>query len=256
MMGPTVSIGTSRNAASIRQTFIRMVENAKMLKHDYEMVEMLNCTFEADEPAIFGTPNEDWHARELEWYLSQSLNVEDIPEPIPTIWKEVAADDGTINSNYGWCIFSGANGDQYENCIRELVARKYSRQGTMIYTRPSMQWEATDQGRYDFICTNTVQLAIRPTRIPGQWDGTYDYLHYIVNMRSSDAVLGYKGDYAWHSYVHKKALDELRGEYPELMMGKLIWNANSFHVYPRHYDLVSRTADEMWEQDLSRDHFT
>lgn len=202
------------------------------------MVELINCTFIADEPAIFGTPNDDWHGRELEWYLSQSLNVNDIKPPIPAIWKQVAAEDGTINSNYGWCIFSKENGFQFMNAVEAIGKKPATRQATMIYTRPSMHREATWNGRYDFICTNTVQLFLR--------DGK---LIYIVNMRSSDAILGYKGDRAWHGWVQKEVVHTLKHSYEiECEVGDLIWNANSFHVYPRHVHLLKQYEDKMWEE--------
>lgn len=189
------------------------------------MLEIIAAQFVADEPAIFGTPNHDWHRRELEWYNSQSLNVNDIPEPIPAIWKKVSSAEGKINSNYGWCIFSAENGYQYRNVVATLKADIYSRQAVMIYTRPDMHSAATVDGMYDFICTNTVQVFVRGGAL---W--------YIVNMRSSDAVFGYKGDLAWHTWVQKSLLKDtaLIG----ISLGPIIWNAGSLHVYPEQDHLV------------------
>ena len=68
-------------------------------------------------------------------------------------------------------------------------------------------------------------------------------LHYIVHMRSSDAVFGYKNDRFWHDYVHTLAHDLLFQFYPKLKIGKIYWNAGSLHVYPRHYKLVERYID-------------
>ena len=39
-------------------------------------------SFIADEPAIFGTPSEDYIQKELDWYLSGSTNVNDIAASI------------------------------------------------------------------------------------------------------------------------------------------------------------------------------
>ena len=50
----------------------------------------------------------------------QSLYVDDIPGETPKIWKDIASDEGKINSNYGWCIYSEENGYQYHNVKREL----------------------------------------------------------------------------------------------------------------------------------------
>jgi thymidylate synthase len=191
------------------------------------MLEIINASFIADEDTIFGEPNEDWHRRELNWYLSQSLFVKDIPAPVPAIWKQVASTKGEINSNYGWCIMSTENGDQFVNSIRALRTDVNTRQATMIYTRPSMHKDFNRDGMRDFICTNTAQMMIRG-----------GLLHYIVNMRSNDAVFGFKGDLAWHKFVQNEALSILKNTYPYLKNGPIYWNAASLHVYPRHHDLV------------------
>ena len=34
------------------------------------------------------------------------------------IWKQVASTDNLVNSNYGWCIFSIENGEQYKECFK------------------------------------------------------------------------------------------------------------------------------------------
>ncbi len=205
------------------------------------MLEICGAQFIADEDSIFGKPNHNWHARELSWYVSQSRNVNDIPAPVPEIWKQVAASDGTINSNYGWCIFSDENGNQLGRAIDHLIEDRYSRHAIMIYTRPSMHWEATEMGRRDFMCTNTVQALIR--------DGKLDY---YVNMRSSDAVFGYKGDLAWHKFVQNEMVELLDLEGVEVEKGKIIWNAVSFHIYPRHVGLVSDWDIENWERGMAK----
>lgn len=203
-------------------------------------LEIINASFIADEPAIFGTPNENWHKRELEWYHSMSRNVNDIPPPIPKIWKDVAGTDGSINSNYGWCIFSPWNGSQYKHCREALLDNPATRQAVMIYTRPSMHDEAVEKGRRDFMCTNTVQAFIRHR------NEHVRELIYIINMRSSDAVFGYKGDYAWHSHIHRKLLGDLHQYegFEHITRGPMIWNAGSLHIYERHFHLVHGGRDD------------
>ena len=44
-------------------------------KTGVKTIEMIGAQFVADEPAIFGTVDEDYVKRELEWYRSMSLNV-------------------------------------------------------------------------------------------------------------------------------------------------------------------------------------
>jgi len=190
-------------------------------------LEIINASFIADEPSIFGEVNEDYANRELRWYLSQSLFVCDIPGDVPKIWQQVASRNGKINSNYGWAIFSPENGYQYKKAIKNLLDSRNSRQAVMIYIRPSMHEDAFDDGMRDFMCTYSVQLLIRKNR-----------LHYIVNMRSNDAIFGYRNDLHWHHFVRDSALEALNPRYPGLIAGNMHWNAGSLHVYPRHFELV------------------
>lgn len=194
---------------------------------DNGMLEIINASFVADENFIFGEPNHDWHKRELNWYLSQSLNVNDIEREVPKIWKSVATQDGFINSNYGWCIFSNDNFNQYDNVVKTLVDDKNSRQAVMIYNRPSMHIDAKKNGMKDFICTHSVHIFIRNEK-----------LIYIVNMRSNDAIFGYKGDFAWHQWVKNKLLVDLQKTYKYIKQGETYWNVGSLHIYPRHFYLV------------------
>lgn len=213
----------SLDVEKIRQTFRGFLE-AKRLT-DLGMLEITCVSFVADEDSIFGKPDANYIKREIDWYNSQSLSVDDIEKPLPEIWANIADDDGMINSNYGWCIFSGENGFQYAACVNELQKNPESRRAVMIYTRPSMHVDYKKNGMVDFICTNTVQLIAR--------NGKLDYL---VNMRSCDAVYGYKNDIAWHRYILEKAALDL-----SLKEGHIIYQVGSLHVYPRHFGLVKES---------------
>ena len=214
----------------VRAELIRKLEAGEFVtdKTGVKCVEIINAAFIADEPTVFGSLNEDWSKRELEWYKSESLNVNDIPGQCPVIWKSVADKDGLINSNYGWCIWSEDNGNQYQHCINELIRNRDSRRATMIYIRPEMQVDYNKNGMSDFMCTYSAQLFIRNNK-----------LDYCVYMRSADAIFGYKGDKFWHDHVWNESLKELRQHYPELELGTMFWNAGSFHVYSRHFNLIT-----------------
>jgi thymidylate synthase len=185
------------------------------------MLELPGACFLANKPAIFGTINEDYIRREIQWYESRSLNVNDIPSPVPQIWKQVATPDGRINSNYGWCIWSEENGHQFVNCMRTLQKDPESRRAIMIYTRPSMQVDYNKDGMSDFMCTNTVQYLVR--------DGE---LHAIVNMRSNDVVFGYKNDWAWQRHVLFLLSDALR-----IPMGDIIWQCGSHYTFTKNISI-------------------
>ena len=186
-----------------------------------DMLEILGANFIADEETIFGSPNRDYIDEEINWYESQSLYVYDLPNP-PRIWKEVACKDGYINSNYGWCIYSPYNYQQYNKVKQELIRNPDTRRAIMIYNRPSMHEDAVKNGMNDFMCTNAVTYFIRDSK-----------LHCVVQMRSNDAWAGYRNDYAWQYHVLKKLANDIG-----LEVGDIHWQVASLHVYPRQYYLV------------------
>lgn len=184
-----------------------------------KMLEIRSASFLADEPAIFGTPNQDYIKREIEWYMSCSRNVNDIPGEPPAIWKQVATEDGRINSNYGWCIFSFENGNQFHRVENELRANPESRRAVMIYTRPSMWDEYNKDGMSDFMCTNAVQYMIRDNKLEAH-----------VQMRSNDVWAGYRNDVAWQRHVLQLLADKL-----EVQPGDIYWNVGSLHCYQKDF---------------------
>lgn len=192
-------------------------------KTGVKTVELVGASFIADEESIFGEVNRGYVDREIEWYESKSRSVYDIPPPVPEIWKQVASKDGLINSNYGWCIYSEENGNQYER-VRELLSNDPdTRRALMIYTRPSMWSDYNRDGMSDFMCTNAVQYLVRGGA-----------LHAVVQMRSNDAVFGYKNDRAWQQHVLEKLARDIGTD-----VGNIYWNAGSLHVYERHFNLIS-----------------
>lgn len=207
-------------------------------KSGVKTIEIVNASFIADEDAIFGTVNHDYVKRELDWYRSMSLKVDDIPGGAPAIWKQVASKDGLINSNYGWCIYSEENGHQFTKVVDELSKSPLSRRAVMIYTRPSMHEDYNRDGMSDFMCTNTVQYYLRN----GQ-------LHASVYMRSNDAIFGFKNDYAWQRYVQTELLDAINRKCNTVYaIGDLYWNVGSLHIYERHFELVKQWDEEYGER--------
>jgi len=187
-----------------------------------KMLEIPGASFVADEETIFREVNKDYVKRELEWYLSQSLNVNDIPGGPPKIWQQVAASDGTINSNYGWATFSDENCNQYQHARNELTKNPESRRAVCIYNRPSMWYDYNYDGRSDFMCTNAVQYLVRDEK-----------LHAVVQMRSNDLNAGYRNDRAWADYVLRLMAVELKVD-----VGNIYWQVGSLHCYQRDFYLI------------------
>ena len=212
----------------IRCSFIDLLRNEDYVidKTGSKTIEIIGAQFIADEPSIFGTVNEEWNTRELNWYKSQSLNVYDIEEPVPAVWKAVSSTEneiGRINSNYGWCVWSTENGSQYEHALAELKRNPDSRRAQMIYTRPSMHTDWNKDGMSDFMCCSNTIHHIRNGKLISN-----------IYFRSNDAIFGYKGDYAWMKHVHENLAKDLNVE-----QGDIIWNAASLHVYERHFKFVT-----------------
>ena len=213
----------------IREQFVRKLYDQKFVG---ETVEILGASFIANDKTIFGKPNEDYIRREIQWYLSKSLFVDDIPVKTPLIWRQIASNSGEINSNYGYLFLAKENGSQLDAVVDHLIQDPGSRRATAVYTNPFIHKQWNRDGMSDFICTNAVQYLIR--------DGK---LEVVVQMRSNDAIFGYRNDYAWQKYAQDLVLDKLASHGLVYEPGNIIWNAASLHIYKRHFELISNYAD-------------
>jgi len=141
----------------IREFFIGELADEEFTidKTGQKTIEMIGASFIADEPAIFGTPNEEYINKELEWYQSQSTNIYDINKEsgadAPAAWKYAADKHGNINSNYGLLVFSEKYFRQFYAAFNELSANPDSRRAQMIYNRPSIWVEFNEGGKSDYI---------------------------------------------------------------------------------------------------------
>lgn len=223
------------DTSDIAQEFKRLYKEGIFREGKYgKTVEIQNAHFLVDKDWIIREPNYDYAKREIEWYESQSLFVKDIPGQTPKIWELCADKDGKINSNYGWCVFSKENGNQFDHCVKRLLDDPHTREACMIYTRPSMQVDCTANGMHDFMCTYATQVFLNEVR-----DDVKVYqLDYSVFMRSNDAVFGYTLDAIWAMHVQSKLVDELNRQGLNVIKGDIIWNAGSLHVYERHFKFL------------------
>lgn len=215
-----------QRVSDVRAKLIEKYRNKDFIidKSGVKMVEIIGESFIADEDWIIRKPNYSYIEREIEWYKSKSLYVDDIPGDTPTIWKQVSDKNGKINSNYGYLIWSEENGNQYKNVLNELKKNSNSRRGVMIYNRPSMHSDYCADDMSDFICTYANTFLIRDGKL---------HSHYI--MRSNCAVHGFGNDVAWARHVHKSLANDLNVE-----VGDLIWTATSLHVYQHHFKFLEK----------------
>jgi thymidylate synthase len=218
-----------------RVTDIRKQLMKKRVRDEYvidktgvKMIELNGATFIADEDWIIRRANEDYVRREIDWYCNQSLNVNDIPGDTPQIWLDVSDNNGFINSNYGYLVFSEENHKQYRHALNELKTNPESRRATMIYQRPSMHKDYNKDNMSDFICTYANQMFIRDGKLVS---------HYI--MRSNDAVFGYCNDVRWAKFIQEMMSYDL-----DIPCGDLIWTASSFHIYERHFKFLDKLIQQ------------
>ena len=222
----------------VREFFIGELNDGEFTidKTGQKTIELFGASFIASAPTIFGTPNQEYINAEIAWYESQSTNIYDIHKEsgadAPAAWKYSADTHGNINSNYGYLIYSEKFYSQYQNVLQELLKNPDGRRATMVYNRPSIWKEYNENGKSDFICTNAVTYYIR--------DGI---LHSVVQMRSNDAVFGYKNDYAWQFYLMEKLCFDYNNEdrYVNgntIQPGMMMWQVQNLHVYERHFHLV------------------
>ena len=215
------------SVSDIRQFFIDELNDGAFTvdRSGQKTIELVGASFLADEPAIFGTVNQDYVDAELRWYESESTNIYDIYEDEkdpPQAWQYSANRHGEINSNYGYLIWNNRFHCQYERALEELEDNPDSRRAIMIYNRPDIWMEYNNNGKNDFICTNAVTYYIRN-----------DELQAVVQMRSNDVVFGYKNDYAWQQYVLESLANDL-----SIQPGFITWQVQNLHVYERHFHLV------------------
>ena len=222
----------------IRKHFINELWDKSFVidRNGMTTIELLGASFLATEPSIFGTPNQDYIDSEINWYDSQSTNINDIKEfeDPPKCWQQSANKHGEINSNYGHLIFSDKYHNQYGQVLDELIRNPDSRRACMVYNRPSIWMEYNENGKNDFICTNSVTYYIRD-----------NILHAVVQMRSNDVVFGYKNDYAWQFEIMNRLVKDWNDckfeEYDtgnKISLGSMIWQVQNLHVYERHFHLV------------------
>ena len=220
------------DTASIRRMFAAALHDGDVVEtRNGSMIELMGASFIADEPFIFGKVNDEYVKREIKWYESESTNVQDLcfrgTDEVPQAWLMTANTHGEINSNYGLLIYSPKYYMQFNRACNELRQNPNSRRASMIYTRPSIWEEYKENGKNDFICTNSVTYYIRDNKV-----------HAVVQMRSNDVVFGFRNDYAWQKYVLDLVACNLAKHYEGLDVGDIYWQVQNLHVYDRHFYLV------------------
>lgn len=204
--------------------------------------------WKATGPSMIGQRNEDWVRRELDWFRSGSDRLIDMEPPVPALFEACAGTDGRVNSAYGHILFHpDVVGGQslYQRILRTFQNEGYgTRHAVAIISDRDVHRLHRLNGRNDFICTNALNVMIDEN----------NHLHIIAQMRSMDAVFGYRADYSMWDDLMALLLGDLAEmnkdgrEDAEVVRGDIIFQVANLHVYPRHFDLLRDTAEDTHER--------
>lgn len=162
------------------------------------------------------------------WYLTGNDSTEWISYYAP-FWRDISDDGTTANSAYGARIFKPhrriADGrfSQWDWVKSELQRDPDSRRAVIHIKNPLDSIDAVK----DVPCTLALQFLIRD-----------EALHLVVNMRSSDLILGIANDVPAFTILQELMALELG-----VSLGEYIHVSNSLHVYERHWDMLDQICD-------------
>ncbi|QKY80345.1 thymidylate synthase [Microbacterium phage Mercedes] len=207
----------------------------------------------ADQHSMIGQVNEDWVRRELAWFNSGSDKLEDMEGPVPKLFQACAGWDGKVNSAYGHILFGQGEyipqpPTLYERVLLTLRHEGlHTRHAVAIISDRDIHELANWNGRNDFICTNALNFMVDAD----------NRLNIIAQMRSMDAVFGYRADFSmWNDLMNRLLADlgqltEERGD-PMVTRGDITFQVANLHVYPRHFELLADTAADIEERIARR----
>ena len=207
----------------------------------------------ADQDSMIGQVNPDWVRRELAWFNSGSDKLEDMEGPVPKLFQACAGRDGKVNSAYGHILFDDSVPGYQTHFGETLYSRIVStivdeglatRHAVAIISDRDIHRLAKLNERNDFICTNALNIMIDDD----------NRLHIIAQMRSMDAVFGYRADYSMWDNLMERLLIDLNAHinFPEhqfyVTRGNITFQVANLHVYPRHFQLLADTAADTEER--------
>lgn len=207
-----------------------------------------SASWVAERPSMIGERNEDWVRRELDWFNSGSDKLEDMEGPVPALFQACAGEDGKVNSAYGHILFAEDGSPLELDDITEYWPSLYSRvlntfidegvatrHAVIIVSDRDVHAMSKYNGRNDFICTNALNIMI----------DDQDRLHIIAQMRSMDAVFGYRADYSMWDSLMTRLIADLDSVGTSVTRGDITFQVANLHVYPRHLGLLTKEAEEV-----------
>lgn len=152
---------------------------------------------------------------ELLWYLSGSNDLKDISK-YSKVWERMSDDGETLNSAYGYRIFTKYGFNQLEYVEEALRRDAFSRQA-VIHIKDAIDYR--EHPTKDVPCTLTLQFLVRNGK-----------LNLTVHMRSNDLWTGFPYDV--FSFTAFQIILAFR---LGLDIGTYTHTAGSLHLYERNY---------------------
>jgi len=189
--------------------------------------EIMNVMFRIENPLYnsfinkIRCPSEKYLAKELDLYF-RGVNSADEFVKASKFWKQIANEDGTVNSAYGHLIFKRFNEhgfNQWGWAYKCLTDDADTRQAFMHFNTPEHQF----YGNKDQVCTLNYIFNIRDNK-----------LNATVMMRSSDIYFGLVYDIPFFTYLQQAMFLLLKPHYPKLELGSYTHHSVSLHLYERN----------------------
>ena len=215
------------DADNADELFRKVIQNLSPCQQDeYVIAEIINANLCLTDPTrntmcdcIRKMPIR-YAIGELLWYNSRNNTAKAI-EPFSKFWNKLAEEDGTVNSNYGYCIHDKFGFDQWEMVKQLLKETPNTRQAVLHIKEPR---DMINNPTKDLNCTISLQFILRGNK-----------LDMITTMRSNDIWLGLPYDIFNFTCMQIQMAMELGVE-----IGVYYHNAGSLHLYKKDVDKLRK----------------
>ncbi len=219
---------TTKSEIYLRSVFLDLVDRGSFVSpRGQRVLEVENFSYELPPFVRFCNfecrkLNLDYVKKEFLWYLRGDRFDKSILESA-SMWKNLVNEDGSINSNYGQYVFGERK--QFDDAKKFLEDDRDSRRASIVI----LSGEHLRMVTKDVPCTYSLNFRIRNNR-----------LNMSVHMRSQDGIFGMANDAPAFSFIHEMMVCALREKYPTLEYGAYFHIADSFHVYERHFEMLTK----------------
>lgn len=211
------------------ELFKKVIDNLQPVKDDKICAEIINANLCINDPTrntmcecIRKMPIR-YAIGELIWYNSRNRNAKSI-STFSKFWNNIAESDGTVNSNYGYCIHDKFNFDQWD-MVKNVIKNDSGTRQAIIHIKEARN--IIDNPTKDLNCTISLQFILRNNK-----------LDMITTMRSNDVWLGLPYDVFNFTCMQIQMSMELNVD-----IGKYYHNVGSLHLYKKDVDKILKGGE-------------